>query len=38
MTVSLALRLVAPVWHATPDMWWSSSRVDRRFAISDPLV
>jgi beta-lactamase regulating signal transducer with metallopeptidase domain len=33
-----ALRLVAPVWHASPDAWWSSSRVeliDRPLAVLD---
>jgi beta-lactamase regulating signal transducer with metallopeptidase domain len=33
-----ALRLVAPVWHANPDAWWSSSRVeliDRPLAVLD---
>jgi TonB family protein len=33
-----ALRLVAPIWHASPDAWWSSPRVeliDRPLAVLD---
>jgi TonB family protein len=33
-----ALRLLAPAWHASPDAWWSSSRVeliDRPLAVLD---